>query len=84
MSCHSLYLEHIIGMMADNKCSMKTAMNWDMETYDINLSSRDNTYIYRELKHYFNSYGMCDEHADSFITMFMDSKDYTLKPQTTE
>lgn len=76
-----MYSNIIIGMMSDYKCSMKTAMTWDIETFGINLRSTSREYIERELNHYFLSYGMCEEHRDSWLTLYMSNVDYGLKPR---
>lgn len=81
MTSCEVYPSIVVGMMADYGCSLKTAMSWDMEIFGINLKSGNREYIERELKHYFLSYGMCEQHRDSWIDLFMSNKDYGLTPR---
>lgn len=77
----SIFNERIIGMMRDNQCTMKEALEWDFEAFEFKLQNMDRDLLRDEFVFYLVKNGIAvDSQLVTFYTsIILGGQDFGLR-----
>ena len=76
-----IFNERIMGMMVDNQCTMKEALEWDFEAFEFNIQNMDRDLLKDEFMFYMfkNGISVDSELVPFYTSVILGEQDYGLR-----
>ena len=82
-SSASQHANRILDMMNDYSCSMKEALEWDIESfeYDLRGLNKQSLKVVTQLYLLRNGYELCNDHIEFYTSVMLGTNNFVLKQQ---